>query len=387
MTFSVLLLLLIGLGLGFALGWAVQSARMQRRTAEAEARLAALTGSRGLVESSLALASEDSAKRHAGAISGEISRIVDPLRDSVQALADHVEQVEADRIRAYAGLTSTVEGMHRTSQHLASQTSQLVSALRAPTVRGRWGEVQLQRVVELAGMKQHCDFELQAGAEGVRPDMVIHLAGGRHIVVDAKVPFSGYLDSLQAVDAAEQVRHQRKHAKQVRAHVDILAAKAYWESFPTSPEFVVLFLPGDVFLDAALEVDAELLEYAFTNKVVLATPTTLMTLLRTIALTWRQDALSRDAAKIQQLGRELYNRIKTAGVHLDRAGNQMAKSVEAFNQAVASIESRVMVTARKLNDLQHFDEDGPELSTVDVRPRAVHWDESCTTSGLASAGN
>lgn len=384
MTTSMLFLFVLALGLGFALGWAVQSARMQRRTAEAEARLAALSGSQGLVESSLALASEDSAKRHAGALSDEISRIVDPLRDSVLALAEHVEQVEADRVRAYAGLSSTVDGMHRTSQHLAAQTSQLVSALRAPTVRGRWGEVQLQRVVELAGMKQHCDFDLQHSGEGVRPDMVIHLAGGRHIVVDAKVPFSAYLDSAQATDSTEQQVQLRKHAKQVRAHVDTLAAKAYWDAFPTSPEFVILFLPGDVFLDSALGADSALLEYAFSNKVVLATPTTLMTMLRTIALTWRQDAISRDAAKIQQLGRELYNRIKTAGAHLDRAGVQLSKSVESFNQAVASIESRVMVTARKLNELQHFDEDGPELSTVDVRPRSVLWDESSTTSGLAT---
>lgn len=385
MTISALFLLILGLALGFALGWALQANRLQRRASEAEAQLAALTGGRSLVESSLALANEDSAKRHAGAIGGEISRIVDPLRESVQALAEQVEQVEADRIRAYAGLSTTVDGMHRTSQHLASQTSQLVSALRAPQVRGRWGEIQLQRVVELAGMKQHCDFDLQATAEGVRPDMVIHLAGGRHIVVDAKVPFSAYLDAAQAAGEGEKATQLRKHAKHVRSHVDALSAKAYWESFPTSPEFVVMFIPGDAFLDGAIGADSELLEYAFSRNVVLATPTTLMTLLRTIALTWRQDALSRDAAKIQQLGRELYQRIKIAGNHLDRVGTQLGKSVESFNQAVSSLESRVMVTARKLNDLQQFDEDGPELSTVDTRPRTVIWEESRTTTGLASA--
>ncbi len=385
-TISALALLILGLMLGFALGWAMQSSRLQRRVSHAEAQLAAVTGSRDLVESSLALASEDSAKRHSGAIGGEISKIVGPLRESVQALADQVERVEADRVRAYAGLATTVDGMHRTSQHLASQTSQLVSALRAPQVRGRWGEVQLQRVVELAGMKQHCDFDLQAAGDGVRPDMVIHLAGGRHIVVDAKVPFSSYLDAVQSA-SDEESRHLRKHAKHVRAHVDALSAKAYWDAFPTSPEFVVLFMPGDAFLDAALGADAGLLEYAFSRNVVLATPTTLMTLLRTIALTWRQDALSRDAAKIQQLGRELYQRIKIAGTHLDRAGAQLGKSVEAFNQAVGSIESRVMVTARKLNDLQHYEEEQPELATVDSRPRSVLWEESCTTIGLAQAGN
>lgn len=325
---------LICLALGFALGWLVQASRLQRRVVHAEARLAALTGGQETVASSLALASEDSAKRHAGALSDEIAKIVDPLRDSVVSLSEHVEKIESNRQKAYASLTAQVDGMQDVSRHLAFQTTQLVSALRAPNVRGRWGEMQLQRVVELAGMKQHCDFDVQASAEGVRPDMVIHLAGGRHIVVDAKVPFAAFLDANQAATPTDQQHHLRLHAKQVRAHVDVLAAKAYWDSFSSSPEFVVMFLPGDQLLDGALGADSALLEYAFGRNVVLATPSTLVTLLRTAALTWRQDALSRDAAVIQQLGKQLYERIKTVGQHFDRVGVALGKSVDAFNQSV-----------------------------------------------------
>lgn len=297
------------------------------------------------------------------------------------ALARQVEHVERNRVHAYAGLTEQVEGMHRASQLLSTQTQQLVTALRAPQVRGRWGEIQLERVVELAGMVRHCDFDTQVTRDGVRPDLLVYLAGGKQIVVDAKVPFAAYLDAAQEEDVARRDQHLVRHARQVRTHVDQLSAKAYWESFDPTPEFVVLFVPGDPFLDAALAADSDLLEYAFARNVILATPTTLVALLRTIAHTWRQEALSKEAATIHQLGRELYQRIGVVGGHLDRLGSQLGKAVDSFNLTVASMESRVGVTARKLSELEIFDGEHPEVRPVDAWPRRVTPTDTSESDG------
>lgn len=259
-----------------------------------------------------------------------------------------------------------------------------MTALRAPQVRGRWGEIQLERVVELAGMVEHCDFDTQVSKDGARPDLLVYLAGGKQIVVDAKVPFAAYLDAAQADDPRAQEAHLARHARQLRTHIDQLADKAYWETFDPTPEFVVLFLPGDPFLDAALTTDSELLEHAFARNVILATPTTLIALLRTIAHTWRQEALSQDAAIIHQLGRDLYSRLDTAGTHLDRLGRQLGKAVESFNQTVSSMESRVLVTARRLNDLQRYEGEVPEVAQVESWPRAVGMGNISTGNGHAN---
>ncbi len=274
--------------------------------------------------------------------------------------------------------------MHRTSQMLSTQTNRLVTALRAPQIRGRWGEIQLERVVELAGMVRHCDFDTQVSKEGVRPDLLVYLAGGKQIVVDAKVPFAAYLDAAQTEDPAAREQHLTRHARQLRTHIDQLADKTYWESFDPTPEFVVLFVPGDPFLDAALTADSGLLEHAFARNVILATPTTLIALLRTIAHTWRQEALSQDAAKIHQLGRELYSRPGTVGAHLDRLGSQLGKAVDSFNLTVASMESRVTVTARKLHDLDVFDGDVTEVSAVDSWPRRTNLEDLSGSTGHAN---
>ena len=363
--------MLFALALGVAIGWLAHASRAGDRAVRAEAQLAALRDNEALLHRSLASVNEDSARRHSGAIGQQVSHLVEPLHDAVDALTEHVRQVEHNRIRAYAGLTEQVSGMHRASVALSTQTSQLVTALRAPQIRGRWGEIQLERVVELAGMVKHCDFDTQVTRDGVRPDMIVRLAGGRQIVVDAKVPFAAYLDAAQEEDASARTELMSRHSRQLRKHVDQLAAKEYWHSFEPTPEFVILFVPGDPFLDAALTSDSSLLEYAFSKNVILATPTTLVALLRTVAYTWKQESLAEDAARIQQLGRELYTRLGVVSSHLDKLGAHMGKAVDSFNATVSSVDTRVGVTARKLHDLELFDADVVEVRRVHTRLRSA----------------
>lgn len=367
MLFALLLVFAAGVGLG----WLGHAARAGQRAAVAEARLGALRDNEQVLRQSLSAASEDAARRNSQAIGG----LVEPLREAVGALNQHIRQVEHNRINAYSGLREQVAGMQRMSHQLSTQTSQLVSALRAPQVRGRWGEIQLERVVELAGMSRHCDFDTQVSRSGpdggVRPDLVVRLAGGRQIVVDAKVPLTAYLDATAEEDPRLRGDHLTRHAKHLRAHIDQLADKAYWTAFDPSPEFVVLFVPGDPFLDAALNADSGLLEYGFARNVILATPTTLIALLRTVAYGWRQEALSREVATIQQLGRELYARLGATGRHLDRLGGQLGKAVDAFNHTVATMESRVLVTARRLHELEIGEREVPAIPPVQTWPRAV----------------
>ncbi|MGV8874249.1 MAG: DNA recombination protein RmuC [Rhodococcus sp. (in: high G+C Gram-positive bacteria)] len=360
--------LLVALGIGAVVGWLLHASRMGDRAVRAEAQLAAMREHEALLRQSLSAVNEDSARRNSTVIGQQVSHLVEPLHDAVDALSEHVRQVEHNRIRAYAGLSEQVTGMHRASMHLSNQTGQLVTALRAPQIRGRWGEIQLERVVELAGMVKHCDFDTQVSKDGIRPDMIVRLAGGRQIVVDAKVPFAAYLDAAQDEDPSAREKNLRRHAKQLRTHIDQLADKAYWQAFEPTPEFVVLFVPGDPFLDAALTSDTGLLEYAFGRNVILATPTTLVALLRTVAYTWKQESLAEDAARIQQLGRELYTRIGVVGAHLDKLGAHLGKAVESFNSTVGSVDSRVGVTARKLHELELFDTEPVTIARVDARP-------------------
>jgi DNA recombination protein RmuC len=230
-----------------------------------------------------------------------------------------------------------------------------VAALRAPQVRGRWGEHQLRRIVEAAGMLVHCDFSEQVSGVtdtgAVRPDLVVRLHGGRQVVVDAKAPFEAYLSAMEARDEPTRNAQLAQHARHVRAHVDALSAKAYWAAFEPTPEFVVLFMPADPFLDVALQRDPALLEHAFARNVVLATPATLVALLRTIAYAWRQESLARNAMAVHTLGKELYMRLSTMGDHLAKVGSSLGGAVTAYNKAVGSLEARVLVTARRLGDL------------------------------------
>ncbi len=378
------LVVLAALLLGVILGASANAARSGARVARAEAELAAGRANEETVRRSLELLGADAARRSSGAVGEQVAGIIGPLRDAVTHLAEHVRTVEHTRVEAYAGLREQVAGMHRTSQQLTSQTTQLVTALRAPQVRGRWGELQLERVVELAGMVEHCDFDTQVAGEvsdaagedstlRVRPDMVVRLSGGRQVVVDAKVPFAAYLESVEAGDEQTRSAQLARHARALRAHVDALSAKTYWRAFTPSPEFVVLFVPGDPFLEAALSADPGLLEHAFARDVIIATPTTLIALLRTVAYSWRQEALSEQATEVLALGRELHTRLGTVGSHLERLGGQLGRAVDSFNSTVSSMESRVLVTARKLGETGVDSGAGPiaAVTPIEASPRRL----------------
>ena len=305
----------------------------------------------------------------------KVEALLDPLTAALGRVEGQLKTVERDRESAYAGLREQVRAMADSSDRLGAETRSLVNALRAPQVRGRWGEMQLERVAEMAGMVEHCDFATQVSASGedggVRPDMIVRLAGGKQIVVDAKVPFAAYLEAVESRDESTHTDRLAAHARQLRSHVDQLAGKAYWEAFEPSPEFVVLFVPGDPFLEAALQSDPALLEYAFGRNVVLATPTTLIALLRTVAYGWKQEVLARNAAQVHRLGRELHGRLATMGTHVSRLGKSLESAVESYNRTVSSLEARVLVSARKLTELHVADGELEPPSTVDGTPRAV----------------
>lgn len=285
-----------------------------------------------------------------------IEGMVAPLRESLDRVQHQLNSVEKDRAGSYEKLLEQVGTMRTTSEQLRVETTQLVTALRAPQVRGRWGEMQLERAVEAAGMTEHIDYATQVtatSADGkVRPDLVVRLVGGKSVIVDSKVAFAGYLEAMEAKDEATRASRLKAHARHLRTHIDSLADKSYYEHFTPSPEFVVCFVPADAFLDAALREDPALLEHAFERNVVVATPSTLVALLRTVAYTWRQEALAANAAEVHKLGRELYQRISTMGGHIDKLGRSLNSAVGSYNQTVSSLESRVLVSARKMIDLK-----------------------------------
>jgi DNA recombination protein RmuC len=308
-----------------------------------------------------------------------VETLVEPLREALTRVQAQLQSVEKDRASAYAALRTQVEQMQSTSERLRVETATLVNALRAPQVRGRWGELQLRRVVEAAGMVEHCDFVEQESTtteDGVlRPDLVVKIAGGKHVVVDAKVPFAGYLEAMEARDDATRSARLRAHARHLREHVDRLSGKAYWERFDPSPEFVVLFVPADAFLNAALEQEPALQEYAFERNVVIATPSNLVALLRTVGYAWRQEALAANAAQVFALGRELHGRLATMGGHLSRLGGQLESAVKAYNQTVSSMESRVLVTARRFSELKVTEGELSPPDQVSLAPRQVQAPE------------
>ena len=303
------------------------------------------------------------------------AQAVEPVRESLDRFGERLRQLESSRIEWHTQLREQVDAVRVTSDSLRKETASLATALRRPQVRGRWGEMHLKRTAELAGMLDRCDFELQVsvsdGESLLRPDMVVRLAGGKRVVVDSKVPLDAYLDAAQADTEVEAAEHLRRHVRQVRTHIDQLAAKSYWSQFDQTPEFVVLFVPGESILSAALEAEPALLEHAAAKKVVLATPTTLIALLRTVAYAWTQEQLASNARLIWAEAREMYERIGSVTNHVDKLGRSLDASVRAYNEAVGSIESRFLVTARRFAALQVTDETLESPRTIDTTPRPV----------------
>jgi DNA recombination protein RmuC len=304
-----------------------------------------------------------------------IAEMLHPVKETLGRLDGQIREIEKAREGAYGALTSQLRSVAEAQGQLRAEASNLVRALRAPQTRGRWGELQLRRVVELAGMVDRCDFREQQTAEGeggrLRPDLVVHLPGGRNVVVDAKAPLAAYLDAVEAKDDQGRAAKLAEHARHIRDHVVALSRKAYWEQFQPAPEFTVLFLPGENFYAAALEADPSLLEAGVERRIIVATPTTLIALLKAVAYGWQKEAAAENAEAVATLGRELYKRLSDLGGHFSRIGKSLSQTVDAYNKAVGSIESRLLPTARRFEALSAAP-DGvelPELAPVEVLPR------------------
>jgi DNA recombination protein RmuC len=408
LAFQLAVGLAAGLVIGFALGRAratAQASRAESRVALAEARAQAAEEKVAYVEDQmtqrfqslstraldvnnlrfLELAESRLAASRADAAGDleqrrqAVENLVAPLRETLAKVQDQLRDSDTGHRIAQAELGKQMEFVRQSSEQLKTQTTALVRALRRPEARGRWGELQLRRVAEIAGMARFCDFDEQAGAttpDGVvRPDMVVRLAGGKNIIVDSKVSLAAY---LEAAEAGESDMHEARldaHARHMREHVDRLASKSYWQAFSPAPEFVVLFIPGEAFLAPALERDPSLLEHAMNKRVHIATPTTLITMLRTAQYAWQQEALSENARAVFDLGKELYERLGAMGRNVDAVGKALSRAVVAYNKTVGSLEGRVLVSARKLSDLGVVDGPLPQPELVEELPRQLSMPE------------
>jgi DNA recombination protein RmuC len=306
-----------------------------------------------------------------------VETLVKPIAESLKNVDEHVRSLETSRAEAYGGLKTLVEGLQESQIALKVETGNLVKALREPQARGRWGELQLRRCLELAGMLDYCDFREQVSVtveeRMKRPDVIVKLPGEKNIVVDAKVPLAAYLAALEAQDESSRSAHLLDHARQVRQHIDMLGAKAYWNQFEPTPDFVVLFLPGEVFFRAAMDADAELIEYGVARKVIVASPTTLIALLRAVAYGWNQKNLADSARQISDAGKLLYQRLCVMAEHFEDLGKKLSGAVEAYNRSVGSMERNVFAVGRKLPELDRSlsTEDLPDLKQIEKTPRQL----------------
>lgn len=298
---------------------------------------------------------QEKAKRELSEREKAVEELVKPIRSALDASHKQISELEKSRSEAYGGIRNQLEAMQLSQKSLTQETQNLVKALRRPEVRGQWGEITLRRLVELAGMVEHCDFVEQVHVVGddkiIRPDMIVNMPDQRQLVVDVKTPLDAYLTAAEAPDDAQRKLGLERHAKNVRAHIRLLSSKAYWKQFEESPEFVILFIPGDQFLSAALAEEPDLIEYALSEQIILATPTSFVALLKAVAYGWRQLALADNAKEIRVLAEDLYGRLGTFVTHMNRVGRQLASSVENYNKAVGSLERKVLPGARKFTEL------------------------------------
>lgn len=305
-----------------------------------------------------------------------VEALVKPIRDALEASQKQIEELEKSRREAYGGIRAQLEEMHSSQKSLQQETHNLVNALRRPEVRGRWGEITLRRLVELAGMVEHCDFQEQVHSTGegqvIRPDMIVRMPDRRELVVDVKTPLDAYLEAVEAPDDAQRKLALERHARNVHSHIRLLASKAYWSQFEESPEFVILFIPGDQFLSSALNERPDLIEYALSRQIILATPTSFVALLKAVAYGWRQLALAENAKEIRVLAEDLHTRLSTFVSHMNTMGRQLARSVETYNKAVGSLERSVLPGARKFVELGVHEKRAIEkLESLEPVPRTM----------------
>ena len=321
-------------------------------------------------------AQQEKAKHDLGEREKAVENMVKPIQNALEAAQKQISELEKARSEAYGSIRSQLGAMQDSQNSLRQETQNLVNALRRPEVRGRWGEITLRRLVELAGMVEHCDFQEQVHSVGegqiIRPDMIVRMPDKRELVVDVKTPLDAYLEAVEASNDTQRKLGLERHAKNVRSHIRMLASKTYWDQFDESPEFVILFIPGDQFLSAALNEEPDLIEYALSKQIILATPTSLVALLKAVAYGWRQLALADNAKEIRILAEDLYGRLATFVGHMNRVGRQLASSVDHYNKAVGSLERNVLPGARKFVELGiHEKKSIDKLESLDPVPRTM----------------